>query len=256
MNTQDAPQTENTTDELQTLAALGEERPVGDESTASAETGEVTDQAEGEEAPAAPPEPEVKPPEVVVTEVVKEVVNLAPEPVVQEAIVETPEKSIHLTDEEAYIEKIRAEGTVEQKRILAAVESFAEKLNPRRPATDATINEAQQEFLGHLQWALNKDYDVFRQVWNVVLVYFAIHHGKPTQANYSAISEYSTNRSLHSWNKGEEKCDAYKNLLTLIRMTRTSATRKHDVKAVSLEKIGPNVIGQKQLENLQKFYQA
>jgi hypothetical protein len=252
MNTQETTQEEPKDDAVkldQSVETSNADEAETPAPNASEETGEASS---GDTVEQPIPDEEVKQPEVVVTEVAPVVVE--PEAVKSEA--STPEKSVQLTDEEAYIEKIRAEGTVEQKRILAAVESFAEKLNPRRPATDAIINEAQQEFLGHLQWALNKDYDVFRQVWNVILVYFAIHHGKPTQANYSAISEYSTNRSLHSWSKGEEKCEAYKNLLTLIRMTRSSATRKHDVKAVSLEKIGPNVIGQKQLENLQKFYQS
>jgi len=251
MNTQEAAQSEQT-EFPSTEGEVNTDTAVQDGALEATEAA----QESGAKEPAIPaPEPEVKQPEVSVVETVKETVVLTPEPVVDtEAL--APEKSVQLTDEEAYIEKIRTEGTVEQKRILAAVESFSEKLNPRRPATDAIINEAQQEFLGHLQWALNKDYEVFRQVWNVILVYFAIHHGKPTQANYSAISEYSTNRSLHSWSKGEEKCDAYRNLLTLIRMTRHSATRKHDVKAVSLEKIAPNVVAQKQLENLQKFYQS
>lgn len=209
-----------------------------------------TQTAEAQAEEVAPP---LKAPEVAVTETqAPEVVTLAPE-VVEEA---DPKKPVVMTEEEAYLAKIEEEGTTEQKRILAALQTFAQRMNPRCPALEGVINDAQVELLGHLQWALNKDYDVFRQLWNVVLVYFAVHHGKPTRSDYSAISEYSTNRFLHSWSKGEEKCEAYKNLLTLIRMTRHSSTRKHDVKAIKLDKVGPNVITQKQLENLQKFYQV
>lgn len=185
-------------------------------------------------------------------------VEVQAEPVAarEEEFCETPEKSKRLSDEEKYIEQIRATGTVEQKSILAAVESFFEKMDPKKPANEAQIVDAQFQFLTALRWILSKEYNAFRPAWNVLLVFFSIHHGRPTQADYSALSEYSTNRCLAGWTKGSDVCNAYRNLVTLLRTTRNSATRRHDVKTLSIPLLAPSVLTADQLENLQKFYQG
>ena len=112
----------------------------------------------------------------------------------------------------------------------------------------------QYEFLQHLLWLLDKEYEIFRGGWNVLLVYFSVHHGVNTPTNYTALSEYSATRFLQAWTKGAEKADAYRNLITVLRATRNRATRKHDLKTISLEKIAPTVLSAQALDNLKRFY--
>ena len=206
---------------------------------------EVTETAEA-------PVPEVEEPVQEVVEVKPEVVEVK-EPVKAEPATST-EAPRELTEEEQYLEKIRIEGTVEQKRMLAAIETFVQNLRPKTVIEPDKGVRYQYEFLQHLLWILEKDYDVFRAGWNVLLVYFGLHHGRSTPSEYTALSEYSTTRFLFAWNKGEERCNAYRNLITLLRATRNKDTRKHDIKTIMIDKIAPDVISQKAVDNLKKFY--
>lgn len=170
----------------------------------------------------------------------------APKPVVFSG----PEES----EEKKYLDKIRLDGTEEQKRMLAAIETFTDRMKPRVELDPDKCTSYQHEFLRHLLWAVEKDYEVFRSCWSVLLVYFAEHHGNPTAATYTALSEYSTHRYLHNWKKGEDQERAYRGLMTLLRVTRFKDTRKHNVKSIDLGKVAPNVLSEKGLANLKKFY--
>lgn len=158
------------------------------------------------------------------------------------------------SEEEAYLEDVRENGTEVQKRILAAVETFAEKLKPRSPITPSECSKCQYEFLGHLSWAMKKDYEDFRKAWNVLLVYFFVNHGTSNSRDYTALSEFSTNRYLSAWTKGAESCMVYANLITLLRATRNAKTRKHDIRTIDLNKVGAGYLSPEQIENLKKFY--
>lgn len=158
------------------------------------------------------------------------------------------------SEEEAYLEDVRENGTEVQKRILAAVETFAEKLKPRSPITPSECSKCQYEFLGHLSWAMKKDYEDFRKAWNVILVYFFVNHGTSNSRDYTALSEFSTNRYLSAWTKGAESCMVYANLITLLRATRNAKTRKHDIRTIDLNKVGAGYLSPEQIENLKKFY--
>ena len=178
-------------------------------------------------------------------------------PVVQSAApvveVQTPSDK---TEEELYLDKVRESGTDVQKRMLAAVETFASKMKPRVEIDPSKGVTFQVEFLDHMLWLLKKDYETFRSGWNVLLVYFGLYHGVNSARNYTALSEFSTTRFLFAWTKGVDKCNCYRNLITLLRATRNKDTRKHDIKTINLAFIGPNVLGEEELNNLKQFYQV
>ena len=197
------------------------------------------------------------------TPAVAEQAPIEVKPIVEAPIIEAPaaviftpksEDTQEPNEELEYINKMRTEGTEIQKRILAAVESFAGQMQPRVAIIPTKGVSYQYEFLQHLLWLLEKNYEEFRGGWNLLLVYFSVFHGKPTAANYSALSEFSTNRFLPFWTKGEDKADAYRNLITVLRATRNRATRKHDINTISLERIAPGVLSSQALDNLKTFY--
>lgn len=190
--------------------------------------------------------------EDMAVEEIEELLETAPIPEV--AVVNTTTIARELSEEEAYIEKVRIDGTTEQKRMLAAVETFVQQLRPKSEMVPDKATRIQFEFLQHLLWIIEKDYEIFRGGWNLLLVYFAQYHGINNAASYTALSEFNTNRYLFAWTKGEERCAAYCNLITLLRATRNKNTRKHDIKTVMLEKVAPNVISANGLNNLKKFY--
>lgn len=187
------------------------------------------------------------------TEVTEPVAVPAPVPALEEAV-EVVEASPELTEEEAYLEKIRESGTLEQKRILAAVETFVELFDPKKPLSAEAAVAGQHEFLQHMLWLLKKEYETFKGGWNALLVYFAVHHGNPSPANYSALSEYSAHRARHAWAKSPDLLLAFENLIAVLRATRVKATRQHDVKRLAFDKIGSEALTEQGLSNLKKFY--
>lgn len=248
----------------QVAVSAQSEVPVIEETSSGSESQDGSESQEQTESPQAE---EVTEPEVTVIETA-EVPTPAPEEksevteeIVQEVVTSvqtepaaSTEAPRELSEEEQYLEKIRVDGTVEQKRMLAAIETFVQNLRPKTVIDPDKGVRYQYEFLQHLLWILEKDYDIFRAGWNVLLVYFSLHHGRSTPSDYTALSEYSTTRFLFAWNKGEERCNAYRNLITLLRATRNKDTRKHDIKTIMIDKIAPDVITQKAVDNLKKFY--
>lgn len=199
----------------------------------------------------------IEPTQVTTAAVIEPVVVAAPAPVVSapvEAPVVQADTQVELSEEEQYLNKIRIDGTMEQKRILAAIETFCEQLRPKAEIPPEKACQYQHEFLQHLVWIVEKEYEVFKAGWNVLLVYFSAYHGQNSASRYSALSEYNTDRYLFAWNKGTDKVNAYRGLTTLLRATRNKATRKHDIKTLSMDRVAPNVITDRGLSNLKQFY--
>lgn len=229
-----------------TLEEAMEKAPV--ESAAEQSSSEEPGNEEPE-VPAVPAVEEAKAP------VVQEPVSPAAQAPAQEPEqAAAPAADRKLTEEEAYLDDIRVNGTVEQKRMLAAVETFAQQLKPKMAIDPEKGAKYQHEFLKHLLWILEKEYEAFRGGWNVLLVYFFVYHGTNSVQSYTALSEFSTTRFMHSWTKGQDACNAYRNLITLLRATRKKETRKHDIKTINLQLIAPNVLSEKAINNLKQFY--
>ena len=160
-----------------------------------------------------------------------------------------------MTEEAAYLAKIRVSGTEGQKKILAAIELYCERFRPRAPVTGTEGVKWQYEFLLHALKLINSEYDVFKAGWNVLLVFFKENHGRSSVSNTSPISDGPASRFGPYWERGEETWAAYKNIFELLRSTRDPATRKMNVKNIVLERLGPGLITEDGLRNLRRFYQ-
>lgn len=188
--------------------------------------------------------------ESVVEEVVAETVT-EPDPA-PEGVSNVEED---MTEEAAYLAKIRISGTEGQKKILAAIELYCERFRPRAPVNGSEGVKWQYEFLLHALKLINSEYDVFKAGWNVLLVFFKENHGRSSVSNTSPISDGPASRFGPYWERGEETWAAYKNIFELLRSTRDPATRKMNVKNIVLERLGPGLITEDGLRNLRRFYQ-
>lgn len=254
--------------EVEEAADKAEEVPVvGNLISSSAdedivETGELTKLVESLPN-GAEPSPVENLPAAAVLQGVQDVSGKAPEATPQEEAAVVQEQSAQaaadtaqapLSEEEQYVEDCRVNGTLEQKRILAAVETFCANIRPKAIITPANYIKQQYMFLEHLLWLLDHEYTKFRPAWNLLLVYFNLNHGNPTPASYTALSEYSAHRYPNEWNRGEENFIAYGQLMVMLRLTRNPATRKHDLKRLSLDKLEKSVFTEHRLSNLRQFY--
>lgn len=165
------------------------------------------------------------------------------------------EEEVDMTEEAAYLAKVRATGTEGQKKILAAIELYCERFRHRAPVTGEEGVKWQYEFLLHVLKLINSEYDVFKAGWNVLLVFFKEHHGRSSVSNTSPISDGPASRFGPHWERGEETWAAYKNIFELLRATRDPATRKMNVKNIVMERVGPGLITEDGLRNLRRFYQ-
>lgn len=199
---------------------------------------EVTDVAPAAEAPPVEPAPEAAPAPVAETK-------------------QPEEKPAEVTSEElVYLDNVSVNGTVAQKRILVALKNFIESLTPGRPAIPAELVKAQNLFLDHLLWALDRpDPSEFKQVWSVLLVGFKAYHGEGNSPSkgYSSLSEYRAGVYSDLWTD-EDRLGCYLNLVTLLRHTRNVATRAKDVKRIKLDAISDVLVTDSRLDNLKRFY--
>lgn len=174
-------------------------------------------------------------------------VAITPKPVVDEPF--------DLSTPEGFLGAIEADPVnyPKQAKLLEEFKSFAAVLRPRTEVSPADANRVQRSLLKRLLLILEDEPGEFRKLWSTALVYFHHHHGdKPTRADYTAISDYNTNRYLDKWDDGEE-AQLYANLMQVLRLTRNPETRKATSAKIDLEKISPRLTG-RAMENLTSFY--
>lgn len=254
-DTVEQEQTQNDPQQVVEQAAdvvTGSEAPAQDVAASEQKSEVAADPAPAPEAPA--PVDGVKDESVKEDSVVEEVAAEAvtePDPALDDAT--NVEKD--MTEEAAYLAKIRVSGTEGQKKILAAIELYCERFRPRAPVNGTEGVKWQYEFLLHALKLINSEYDVFKAGWNVLLVFFKENHGRSSVSNTSPISDGPASRFGPYWERGEETWTAYKNIFELLRSTRDPATRKMNVRNIVLERLGPGLITEDGLRNLRRFYQ-
>lgn len=231
-------------------AVLGVSDILADESKEQAQA----EQAKAEAEPAKEPTPQPTPkPTPTTSPIVKETAPVKPQ--VQKQPAEAKEEKPAILDEvDQYLYDAETNGTETQKRILGAIQRFEQGLKPRTPVTPDEAFSTQWEFLQHLRWLLEKDFEEFRPAYNALLVYVYRHLGQNNASNYSALSQYNTDRHLDSWKRGQDSCNAYSNFMTLLRNTSNPRTRNSDIKKIVLDRVAPNFISEKGLSNLKAFY--
>lgn len=209
---------------------------------------------EEQPAPVSEPEAPAEQPQEPVTEAKPEApADVQDEPAAQ------PEPTVDadVSEAQAYLNTIRETGTDTQKRILLAVEAFCDRTRPRMPIKEGDGFKAQNDFLNHMLFVLDQEPNDFDKAWSTLLIYFLEHHdfagGKNTPSGYTALSEYRATAFRDEWTD-HDRLTAYTNLITVLRTTRNPKTRKHDIKTIVLDKVSPEVINGKRLENLQRFY--
>lgn len=223
---------------------------VSDISADEAEEHKQAEQTKVEAEPAKEPAPEPTP---TAPPVVKETAPVKPQ-VQKQAAEPKEDKPVILDEVDQYLYDAQNNGTEVQKRILGAIQRFELGLKPRTPVTADEAFSTQWEFLQHLRWLLEKNFEEFRPAYNALLVYVHRHLGQNNASNYSALSQYNTDRHLDSWKRGQDSCNAYSNFMTLLRNTSNPRTRNSDIKKIVLDRVAPNFISEKALSNLKAFY--
>lgn len=255
-----APQSETTVETAEKTEQTTGDTTVQAEAAAPAEVAQGVVEAVKEEVQEVQKaeEPTPAPAPAAVDGVKDESVEQKPAPEPDPApVTETVEEETKadMSEEAAYLAKVRASGTEGQKKILAAIELYCERFRPRAPVTGEQGVKWQYEFLLHALKLINSEYDVFKAGWNVLLVFFKEHHGRSSVSNTSPISDGPASRFGPYWERGDETWAAYKNIFELLRATRDPATRKMNVKNIVMERVGPGLITEDGLRNLRRFYQ-
>lgn len=164
-----------------------------------------------------------------------------------------------VSENQAYLDDAAANGIQAQKIAIASLNNFCERFQPRVPMNPDQAVRWHKEFYQDLLYILSLDFEEFKKAWATILIYFAEHHGdNPTQKNYTPLSEYSTSRYTDQWHKeGDHKViSTYTNLIQLARRTRSKALRQAMPGTIQLDKVGPQVLTEKQVQNLKDFYNA
>lgn len=162
-------------------------------------------------------------------------------------------------NEKNYLDKLSNEGTLIQKRILAAVQALYNGIAPKAPIKPNEGAAVQERFLGHVLSLMDKSQEEFNQGWNVLLLFFLAYHdvkgGNSLRGGYTAISEYRAADFGKNW-RDFNAFEDYKKIIHILRETRNRDTRKQNMKNISLATFMSNSTNftEERINKLRNFY--
>lgn len=170
---------------------------------------------------------------------------------VQAPTVET-KGPVALTEFEAFIEKIRTEGTVSQKNLLVSFENYMTQLAPGKVIEPNAGARAQYTFWKVLFNVIeNSPQEEFKRQWNIVLAFFN-NHSKETNQIFHPRKVF---RFFEFWINGDDELNAYQRILNLIQLTADPAERESGLKRVDVSRALESTFTEVGRARLLGFYQ-
>jgi hypothetical protein len=208
----------------------------------------VTQEVIVEEKPAAAPVQETveviasvvidKEPKIVI--VAPEVKNLAVAPVVN-----STEPNL-----DAVFEQMRQTGTVYEKMTMASLDAYKDNMTPGLPVSPDAGARQQYNLWKLLEALVEASPEAeFKKLWSVTLAFI---HGNIN----GVFNDRYVYRFADQWVWGLGELNAFQRLLNLATTTANSATRKNDLRRVSIDKTLAEGFSEKAKQRLGNYYQS
>jgi hypothetical protein len=140
---------------------------------------------------------------------------------------------VALTEFEAFLEKIRTEGTVSQKNLVISFETYMTQLAPGKVIDPNVGARAQYTFWKVLFNVIeNSPQEEFKRQWNIVLAFFN-NHSKETNQIFHPRKVF---RFFEFWINGDDELNAYQRVLNLIQLTADPSEREAGLKRVDVSR--------------------
>lgn len=159
-----------------------------------------------------------------------------------------PAKKQNFSTIQEYLDNVKANGTVLQKNLIAALDKYLEDLKPRKPVTVDKGANIQYLFWKTLQSAIeNSSQEEFKSLWTIVLAYFNLFKDE-------AFHERYVYRFAEYWTASEDELSAFQRLLNLIKLTADPKERALGLKQVNVEKSLELIFSEQGRQKLLNFY--
>lgn len=188
-------------------------------------------------APAAAPAPVAPAPAPVVSAPVKTA------PVVQMKQPEAPKGF------KAMIEEIKANGTTEEKKLIANVEQYMTRMAPGLPMSGDEGARHQHALWKVIQGLVERaPQDQFRRLWNILLGYFE-------ENKDGVFGDRYVFRFAESWHHSEAELSAFQRILNVIKLTSNANERSKGLRQVDLGRSLETGFTEEARQRLLTFYQ-
>lgn len=172
--------------------------------------------------------------------VAPEVKNLAVAPVVN-----TAEPNL-----EAVFEQMRQTGTVYEKMTMASLDAYKDNMAPGLPVSPDAGARQQYNLWKLLEALVEASPEAeFKKLWSVTLAFI---HGNIN----GVFNDRYVYRFADQWVWGLGELNAFQRLLNLATTTSNSATRKNDLRRVSIDKTLAEGFSEKAKQRLGNYYQS
>lgn len=183
----------------------------------------------------------------------------APAPVAKPAVVTTaPQKTAPVVSLKqpapvegfrAAIEKMKVDGTKDEKKLIANIEQYMQRMAPGQPMSgdDGARNQ-------HALWKLiqglveRAPQEEFRKLWNILLGYFE-------ESKDGVFGDRYIFRFAESWHHSEAELTAFQRILNVIKLTSNANERSKGLRQVDLGRSLETGFTEEARQRLLTFYQ-
>jgi len=177
-------------------------------------------------APAAPAAPATPPP--VAKPAQPTPAPAAPKPVVKE----TQPAPATASSFDVLITNLKAKGTVSEKSLIQAIESYMAAMRPGQPVTDVDGAHHQYTLWTTIRGLIDQvPAEEFAKHWNMLLSFVANN-----QEEGQVFHDRFVFRFSEHWTRTEADLDAFQRILNLIKLTAKPETRKLTLRQVDLDR--------------------
>jgi hypothetical protein len=151
---------------------------------------------------------------------------------------------------EAVFEQMRQTGTVYEKMTMASLDAYKNNMTPGLPVSPDAGARQQYNLWKLLEALVEASPEAeFKKLWSVTLAFI---HGNIN----GVFNDRYVYRFADQWVWGLGELNAFQRLLNLATTTANSATRKNDLRRVSIDKTLAEGFSEKAKQRLGNYYQS
>ena len=151
---------------------------------------------------------------------------------------------------ELMVQKIKTDGTAEQKRLILGIEQYMQRMTP---GMQVDFNEGARH--QHTLWKMiqgvieRAPQDQFKKMWSILLAYFEEHKD-------GVFGDRYVYRFSEFWHQGESELNAFQRIINVIKLTSNPQERELGLRQVDLNRSLDEVFTEQGRQRIMAYYQG
>lgn len=149
----------------------------------------------------------------------------------------------------ALIEKMKTDGTKDEKKLIANIEQYMQRMAPGQPMGGDDGARNQHALWKVIQGLVERaPQEEFRKLWNILLGYFE-------ESKDGVFGDRYIFRFAESWHHSEAELTAFQRILNVIKLTSNANERSKGLRQVDLGRSLETGFSEEARQRLLSFYQ-